>query len=85
MNTIEKIKNLIEFKPKHAVAIIKKTPELWSWILTNSDPNCIDVVSQVYTAINPTEKVLCPCGSKIPRKFDLLKRGLDFVGLLENV
>ena len=80
MNTIEKIKNLIEFKPKHAVAIIKKTPELWSWILTNSDPDCIDVVSQVYTAINPTEKVLCPCGSKIPRKIRSLKEGFRFCG-----
>ena len=75
----DKILELLNEKPKHAVKMIVKWQELWNWVLLNCDLNCIDNKTKIYTAVT-NEKILCPCGSGKLRNLISFKEGLSFCG-----
>ena len=74
-----KLLEIFKTHPLYATRLIKKDCELWNWVLENSDPNCIEYKTQIYTAITG-EKVKCPCGSDKLRRFISFERGLAFCG-----
>ena len=76
---IEKIKKLLQEKPKHGVRMIRKDSDLWLWVKLNRDIDCIDDATSIYTAITK-EKIMCPCGSNKHRKLISMKDGLSFCG-----
>lgn len=80
MNEKDQIKKLTIEKPKHFSKMIKNQPELLQWVEDNCDKNCIDFATKIYTALNPSEQVLCPCGSNRPRKLKSIYDGFVFCG-----
>lgn len=78
MNEEDQIRQLIVTKPKHFSRMIASNQNLWNWVLSKCDPNCIDNITRIYTALHPNEKILCPCGSNKPRKISSIYTGLRF-------
>jgi hypothetical protein len=73
----DKILQIIKNKPKHFSTIIKKSPELYHWVIANSGIRTSNFAEMIYSAVHGITNI-CQIGNT--KKFNSFNEGYRFCG-----